>query len=356
MRSLTRKISGGLAMLLLAGIASASAGIGGASAATTASATTASATTASATTASATTASATTASATTASATTASATTASATTPANATGFLYGSDSWPVPITGKAPYPMTHLSGYYGGYIGMAGNWARSEGCSTGNFLAFAAGNAEQANANYVHYHIGVGTGVYWYMGGPGVDPHWNGSTTEASDWGATQAAWALAAMKKIHVTYPVVWADIELPGIAPAPDNGWNSVYTSSCSGRVKESSVPATVDRAVFNGFANYITKHSGYKVGVYSAPSIWTDIFGTGSASTIPNTYEWTYTPETASLSAKPSGWCLSGGHGQCAQFFGGQKSTSKYALMWQWSGGGGVRNPYGDYDQVDVSRLK
>ena len=78
--------------------------------------------------------------------------------------------------------------------------------------------------------------------------------------------------MKSMHVTYPVVWADIELPEIAPAPDNGWNSVYTSPCSGAVKQSSVPAAVDRAEFNGFATYITAHSKYKVGVYSSPAIW------------------------------------------------------------------------------------
>ena len=161
--------------------------------------------------------------------------------------------------------------------------------------------------------------------------------------------------MAKIHVTYPVVWADIEQPGIAPAPENGWNHVYTSPCSGTVKVTSIPAAVDRAEFNGFANYITAHSKYKVGVYSSNPTWKSIFGTGTAAAIPNTYEWTYQPETASLSAKPSGWCLSGGSGPCAQFFGGQTSASKYALMWQWSGGGGVRNPYGDYDQIDVARM-
>jgi hypothetical protein len=275
-------------------------------------------------------------------------------TAANAAGFIYGSDSWPVPITGKAPYPMTHLSGSYGGYIGMLGNWARTEGCRTGNFLAWTPGNSLQANANYVHYHIGVGTGVYWYMGGPGVDPHWTGTTAEADHWGAYQASLAVAAAGKLHITYPVMWADIELPGIQPAPDNGWNSVYTGPCSEVKKASSVPAAVDRAVFTGFANYIVTHSKFKVGVYSAPSVWTAIFGTGTASLIPNTYEWTYEPETASLSAAPSGWCLSGGHGPCAQFFGGQTSSSKYALAWQWSGGGGVRNPYGDYDQIDLAR--
>src|SRR5712664_1533599 len=101
----------------------------------------------------------------------------------NAAGFIYGSDSWPVPVTGKSPWPMTHLSGSYGGYIGMAGNWARSLGCTTGNFLAYAPTNGAQANDNFIHHNIGIGTGVYWYMGGPGVDPHWNNTTAEASNW-----------------------------------------------------------------------------------------------------------------------------------------------------------------------------
>jgi hypothetical protein len=279
--------------------------------------------------------------------------TRTAASPANAAGFTYGSDSWPVPVTGKSPYPMTHLSGSYGGYLGMIGNWARTEGCSTGNFLAWAPGNSLKANSNLVHYHIGIGTGLYWYMGGPGVDPHWNGTALEADHWGAYQASLAVAAAGKLHITYPVMWADIELPGIRPAPDNGWDGVYTSPCSGVRKATSVPAAVDRAVFTGFADYLTTHSKFNAGIYSAPSIWTRIFGTGTASRIPDTYEWTYQPETASLSAAPAGWCLAGGRG-CAQFFGGQTSSSKYALAWQWSGGGGVRNPYGDYDQIDLAR--
>ena len=31
------------------------------------------------------------------------------------------------------------------------------------------------------------------------------------------------------------------------------------------------------------------------------------------------------------------------------------SSPYALMWQWSGGGGVRNAIGDFDQIDASGL-
>ena len=273
-------------------------------------------------------------------------------------GFSYGTDSWPSNIELSNPYREPVLWGPYGGYIGMAGNWARVEGCKTGNMLAWSAVDSSKANTNYTKYHDGIGTGAYWYMGGPGVDPHYNGTTTEASNWGAAQAADALTAMKKDTITYPVVWADIELPGILPARDNGWNSVYSSPCSEKVVRSSVPATVDRAEFNGFANYITAHSKYKVGVYSSAPVWNSIFGTGASGSIPNTYEWTYLPETSTVdfSTQPTGWCLHASK-TCAQFFGGQTSASKYALMWQWSGGGGIVNKWGfDFDQIDVARMK
>jgi hypothetical protein len=273
-------------------------------------------------------------------------------------GFSYGTDSWPSNVELSNPYREPVLWGPYGGYIGMAGNWARVEGCKTGNMLAWSAVDSSKANTNYTKYHDGIGTGAYWYMGGPGVDPHYNGTTTEASNWGAAQAADALTAMKGDTITYPVVWADIELPGILPARDNGWNSVYSSPCSEKVVRSSVPATVDRAEFNGFANYITAHSKYKVGVYSSAPVWNSIFGTGSSGSIPNTYEWTYLPETSTVDfgTEPTGFCLHNSK-TCAQFFGGQTSSSKYALMWQWSGGGGITNKFGtDFDQIDTARMK
>jgi hypothetical protein len=268
-------------------------------------------------------------------------------------GFWYGTDSLPVTVSGSAPYSEPDIGGAYGGYIGMTGNWAYWLGCSGAeHFLAWSATNSAQADTDYTKYGRGIGTGAYWFMGGPGVDPSYNGTAAEASAWGARQAVRTLADVAGEHVTYPVIWADIEIPGISPAPDNGWNTVYTSPCSGKVKASSVSAALDRADFNGFANYITTHSSFRVGVYSAPNIWTQIFGTGIYASIPNTWEWTYEPETASLSNAPQGWCLKSGG--CAQFFGGQTSSSKYALMWQWSGGGGVRNGVGDFDQIDGSR--
>jgi hypothetical protein len=241
----------------------------------------------------------------------------------------------------------------------MTGNWEYWL-CSGGaeHFLAYSKVNAAQAHTNFVTYHKGVGLGAYWFMGGPGVDPNWNGTASEAYKWGARQAARELADIGG-GIDYPVVWMDIELPGIGPATDNGWNTVYTSPCSGVVRQQHILASIDRADFNGFFDYITAHSKYKPGVYSSVPVWNSVFGSNSASPgspgyIPHTDEWTYEPETASLSSAPYGWCLNHGSGACAQFFGGVSSSSGNALMWQWSGGGGVRNGVGDFDQIDSAR--
>jgi hypothetical protein len=269
-------------------------------------------------------------------------------------GFWYGTDSRTVTVPGPAPYRMPVIGGSYGGYIGMLGNWSHRMGC--GGIVVWSGTNQTQAATNFHTYHLGIGVGGYWFMAGPGVDPHYNGTTSEASAWGARQAAWTLADGVG-RLTYPVVFMDVEIPGNAPnytpAPDNGWNSVYTSPCSGKVRISFVPVGLDRAVLNGYAAYLTSHSSFKVGVYSAPDIWSSIFGTGSLSSIPNTYEWTYESFTSSLSRRPYGWCLSGTT-TCARFFGGQTSGSKYAVMWQWSGGGGSNNGHGDFDQIDANR--
>jgi hypothetical protein len=251
-----------------------------------------------------------------------------------------------------APYAEPVLGGSYGGYIGMAGGWTTSLACK-GGFTAWSSANSAAANAERADYHTGIGTGVYWFMGGPGVDPHYNGTAAEAYAWGRQQAAWTLSGMSRLAVTYPVVFMDVEQPGIAPATDNGWNSVYTSPCSGQVKTSGISPAVNRAVLDGYSAYLTGHSSYKVGVYSSPSVWTDIFGTGTSSVVTNYYEWTYAAFTGSLSRVPAGWCLTG-TSTCAQFFGGITQSSPYALMWQWSGGGGSSNGYGDFDQINVGR--
>jgi hypothetical protein len=270
-------------------------------------------------------------------------------------GFYYGTDSWPIAINSSPPYrePVLSSRPVYGGYIGMAGNWARWSGC--GGNIAWSSADSAAANTNYTTYGKGIGTGVYWFMGGPGVDPHYNGTTAEASSWGAAQAAKTLKAMGSLKVTYKIVWLDIELPGIKPALDNGWNNVYTTPCSGKIKKAGIAASVDRAEVNGYEAYLTAHSSYLPGVYSSPSIWGSIFGTGSASNISGTYEWTYTDATSKLSKPPVKWCVLGTT-TCARFFGGVARSSKQAVMWQWSGGGGVTNGIGDFDQIDTNAVR
>jgi len=283
--------------------------------------------------------------------------TAQAATSAATTTYWSGTDSNYIPIPGPAPYREPGIGGKYGGYVGMIGNWAGWQHC--GGKQVWSYNNADHAITNFTSYHTGIGVAAYWFMGGPGVDPHYNGTVKEATAWGAAQAARVVSDLgtQKPTPTYPVVFMDVEIPGNAPsytpAPDNGWNAVYTSTCSGKVKSSYVPAALDRADFNGFANYLTSHSSYRAGVYSAPGIWSSIFGTGSDASISNTYEWTYNGDTSSLAHHPVGWCLSGTK-TCADFFGGITSASKYALMWQWTGGGGTYNGYGDLDQIDGSR--
>jgi hypothetical protein len=109
------------------------------------------------------------------------------------------------------------------------------------------------------------------------------------------------------------------------------------------------------VFNGFYDYLTSRSSRIPGVYSSPRVWAAIFGSGAAARILHTHEWTYEPETSNLALAPSGWCLKNSS-TCAQFFGGVTRASAMALMWQWSGGGGVRNGIGDFDQIDAQGLK
>src|SRR5690348_13202785 len=93
-------------------------------------------------------------------------------------GFWYGTDSAAMNIPGPAPYHEPVLGGYYGGYVGMTGNWANLTGCH--KIVVWSGTNSTQANNNYTWHHKGIGTGVYYFMGGPGVDPHYNGTAGEA--------------------------------------------------------------------------------------------------------------------------------------------------------------------------------
>src|SRR5205814_1563669 len=65
-------------------------------------------------------------------------------------GFWYGTDSHTVTISGSAPYRVPVIGGYYGGYIGMVGNWAVLTGCH--KIVVWSAANSAQANTNHTTY------------------------------------------------------------------------------------------------------------------------------------------------------------------------------------------------------------
>src|SRR5260370_42453436 len=129
---------------------------------------------------------------------------------------------------------MPVLGGAYGGYIGMAGSWSYWLGCK-GGFIAFSSANAAQAHTNFTKYHTGVGDGAYWFMGGPGVDPNWNGSASEAYNWGARQGARALAGIANGALGDPGGWVGTGPPRGPPPPDNGADHRGTPPCPRAIK-------------------------------------------------------------------------------------------------------------------------
>ncbi len=270
-------------------------------------------------------------------------------------GFYFATDSTGVPVATRGLATTPAVGGGYGGYTGMAGDWARSAGC--GSYpLAWSAADAAAANRDATTYHTGVGAGAYWFMGGPGVDPHYNGTAAEAAAWGR-QAGWALSAIRPLTLDQPVLWMDVELPGSTvfdPVTDNGWTKVYRSACDAQPSGARVTPALARAEIYGFAYALEARSGLAAGVYSDPAFWAAIFGTGPAARLSGIYEWTANDQTAALTRPPSGWCRPGLQA-CARFFGGVTASSRFAVAWQWSGGEGTANGIGDFDTVEQPRM-
>jgi len=99
---------------------------------------------------------------------------------------------------------------------------------------------------------------------------------------------------------------------------------------------------------GFSNYIDTHSPYLAGVYSAGGdsygSWIGIFGGEQLS---NASEWTFVNEQSQLNF-PSGFSDSAAS---PSWF--ANAPAACHLLWQWSGGDGVLNGYGDLDQAEAA---
>ena len=142
----------------------------------------------------------------------------------------------------------------------------------------------------------------------------------EAYAWGAQQAARALIDIANGASSLPGRLDGHRDSGHwARAPTTAGTRCTPRACSGKVKQQHILAASTGPTSTGSAA-TSRRTPLPTGVYSAPSVWASIFGTGTASgCIPNTDEWTYEPETTNLGNAPIGFCLKSG--ACAQFFGG-----------------------------------
>lgn len=121
-------------------------------------------------------------------------------------GFYYGADSnGPIGDRSSYPYPEPGTGGIYGGYVGEVGTWTNWQGCTSGRALNYTAINQANADEAWYGWDIPIpGVSFYFYAAGPGADPNYNGTYSEAYSWGQAQAAraiWAYYNTLGGHVT-----------------------------------------------------------------------------------------------------------------------------------------------------------
>ena len=231
--------------------------------------------------------------------------------------FWWGSDSFqPSAASGSPPIPEPYNpSSWYQGYIAEVETYWTVLGCGAGR--AVNSGNVTQANADWNYStSIGVrdpqplGTALYFFMGGPAADPSYNGTTSEAYNWGQRQAE---AATNTYNSSGPsieteLMFMDIEGLDNEGIYGTGWNDVVQPCNNNHIVSYGIAYSVDRAAFNGFWDYIQNDTIFYPGVYSSPDMWNNTFGTGSYGSIPGTFEWTYENDTGSTNAPSNFWAL------------------------------------------------
>ncbi|MGH3186517.1 MAG: DUF4232 domain-containing protein [Streptosporangiaceae bacterium] len=270
----------------------------------------------------------------------------------DSTGFYYGTDSSAPAACGKGPYtePVGSCSqgtaGPYGEYIGEVGSFLNWKSCTTAG-LNWVQSNYNMANDNILDYGVGLGAAGYWFAAGPGRDPHYNGTTAEATTWGEEQAQQVIAGLGGYFFNFRYIFLDIENNG-TPPDENGWNTVWNGPCGNTVQKSFIAPDVDFATYQGFVSYINQYTPYSAAVYSAGGntygSWSGIFG---GQKLQNADEWTFTDEQTNLD-RPAGFANSGSN---ARWFGGEPAVCH--LLWQYSGGNGDLNGYGDFDQAEAA---
>lgn len=141
-------------------------------------------------------------------------------------GFYWGTDSnGPVPnssaspcASSSAPWLEPNVSrsgcGHFGGYVGEIGGYWDVNNCIGSD--AFSTSAANRANTNLYSYGYGIGAQSYFFAAGPGMDPNYDGTTSEAHDWGVKQAKIAVAEAADYSMVREILVIDVEDGTAAP--------------------------------------------------------------------------------------------------------------------------------------------
>jgi len=249
------------------------------------------------------------------------------------------------------------VGGLYQGYDAEVDTWLDAYCGYSGVAYNTTAGNAASSDYynGWTNYgYGGIGYGYFYYAAGPGADPSYNGTTSEAYAWGKSQAKQFIGAIagSTNPLGYPiqeVVWMDIESGAGFGYGGNGWNGV-TGGCNTENRNVSISPCVDSATISGFdyamsnATVYGSEEDFVTGVYSAPAFWQQTFAGSSCGSMPSVPEWTYETQTA-VTPGPQGWCEGSA---CAAWFAGPTAANE--MIWQWTNT--ATETSGDFDQIYV----
>ncbi|MHB1684460.1 MAG: hypothetical protein ACYCYO_16805 [Bacilli bacterium] len=207
--------------------------------------------------------------------------------------MFYGCDS----NTGQACKNSSNVQEPLDFYIGELGYATTSGGSPCGEGAAF---NTTAAN-EVAQRGNPVTTWGYWFTMGPKADPNYNGTSTEAYDWGHAQGTAAAKSWNaNLYVFGYTVFADIEtyVPSNCSAPASmGWLTGQTST----------DYTLNQEVWKGFkSGLVETDSKLVAGIYSSPYLWTTLMDNISISGVPIwTSETSLTSNTCPTSMSEAG---------------------------------------------------
>ncbi|MCI0184783.1 hypothetical protein [Sulfoacidibacillus ferrooxidans] len=186
--------------------------------------------------------------------------------------MYYGSDS----NTGEAFYNSSTARAPLDFYIGELGFGTSSNQSACGGEAAFNT----QAAETVAQKGNPVPVWGYWFLMGPKADPNYNGTTTQAYDWGVAQGKAAAKSWESnLNVYGYTIFADVEtyVPSGCTAPTNmGWLTAQTST----------DYSLNQEVWKGYCVGVSAVSTeFIAGVYCSPGNWSTLMNNMSLTNVP-----------------------------------------------------------------------